>query len=512
MDGARTLDGDRYVDPLSPPALAWSLQHGDNATRWLWHAGALHRYKDGVYRRDGERWASDRLRQIVVGAAEQAAAEATDRIAQQGRAWEAAVAALDLLARVLPGDQARRLLGAAEEARFWPTPERVRQDIEGKYTIRGLVEPVIAALVADTRAATAGAAVDANLDFVNCANGLLDLRDMTLHPHSPDFLSTIQLPVAYDPNADCQRFGQFLDQVLAADTVAVVQELLGYALVPDVRYQQAFLLLGAGANGKSVLLDVLRALVGPHNCSATPLQNLTSDKFAAATLVGKTLNLCADLSATTQKSTSVLKEVVAGDTMVAQEKHRQPFTFRPFARLIFSANEAPGTTDASHGFWRRWVTIPFPRIFGTGEGAVGPQDRNLTAKLLAELPGILNYALVGLVRLRAQGGFSESESCAAALEGYRRRTDSVLEFLADACEKGPQFATPKAALYSSYQDFCNVAGREPLGRTRFYERISATPGIAEARGDNRARVWAGVRVSPHEAPLPRRLAARGWDE
>ncbi len=516
MAQAHSADADRYTDPLSVPALAWSLQHGDHAGRWLWHAGSLYRYSSGVYKRDGAEWAAARLREILVAAADRMTADAAERCAGAGQAWREATEAMNLIHRIIGLPDST--LAAAEKKKLWPTPETTRQAVEARYTKPKLIDPTLLALTADVRLATEGAAVDADIDTLNLTNGLLDVRTMALRPHDPDHLSTIQLPVAYDPDANCPRFGRFLDEVLPPDAIPVVVEMLGYLLTADTRQHKAFLLLGGGSNGKSVLLDVIRALLGAENCAATPLQALGEERFAPATLVGKLANLCADLPAATQKDTSTFKEVVAGDRLKAEEKFRPPFDFTPFARLVFSANEAPGTTDASHGYWRRWVTIPFPARYAEPDEvaalAAGARvlDRGLTARLLAELPGILNLALVGLARLRAQGGFTKAESCEMALQQYRERADSVAGFVAESCDMTPGCTVGRTTLYVAYRDWCLQSGREPLGRNRFCERIDATPGITEERDDSRSRCWGGIRLRPHEVrEVPGRAGrAGGW--
>ena len=496
-------DAARYADPLSFPALAWSLQHGDNAARWLWHAGALYRYAEGAYRRDGAEWAAQKLHGIIELAADRAADAARERAEESGPDWRATADALNLLVRTLPGGATAKLREAARAGGLWPSPEAARQSVEWRYTKIGLLDPVLLSMTAGVRRSGEGESVDADPHTLNVANGLLDLRSMALRPHDPDHPSTIQVPVAYDPDADCQRFGDFLREVLPADCIPVAEEMMGLLLVPDTSHHKAFLFLGGGSNGKSVLIDVLGALLGKDNISATPLQSLGEDKWAAASLVGKLANLCADLPAATQKDTSTFKLLVAGDEVKAEEKYRPPFTFRPFARLVFSANEAPGTVDVSHGYWRRWITIPFPRRFAEPTNAAAmaegarPIEPGLRDRLLSELPGILNLALVGLARLRAQGGFTASPSCDHALAQYQERADSVAAFLAEACELDARCMSGHGALYAAYRDWCLAAGREPLGRNRFGERVDATPGVREERDQARTRCWGGIRLRLH---------------
>ena len=129
---------------------------------------------------------------------------------------------------------------------------------------------------------------------INCANGILDLGTGRLERHDPEFLSPVQIAASYDRRAICPQIEKFLGEVLATELLPIVYELVGYLITPDNSLQRAFMFLGRGANGKSTLLNLVVALLGPQNVSAIPLHKLDEDRFASAELYGKLANVFAD--------------------------------------------------------------------------------------------------------------------------------------------------------------------------------------------------------------------------
>ncbi|MEE9173917.1 MAG: phage/plasmid primase, P4 family, partial [Thermoplasmata archaeon] len=186
-------------------------------------------------------------------------------------------------------------------------------------------------------------------------NGVLDLAAREMSPHTPEPRFTVQLPVAYDPDARCPRFLRFLEEVLPdPQSREMVQLLAGYTLEPGNRYQRAFMFHGSGANGKSTLQGVLRALLGPKNISAESLQTLSKSRFATASLWGRLANICPDIPATPLRYLDTFKGLTGGDAVRGERKFHDAFTFLNPAKLIFSANELPPVDDKTFAFWRRW--------------------------------------------------------------------------------------------------------------------------------------------------------------
>ena len=241
------------------------------------------------------------------------------------------------------------------------------------------------------------------LDKVNVSNGILDIASGDLEPHNPEYLTYVQIPVAWRPRADCPRVRQFVDEVFPFDAPVLAYEVAGCLLVPDLRFQRSVLLLGAGQNGKGVFLRLLIAMLGKQNVSRVSLKELADDRFATADLHGKLANVFSDLPDTHIKDSSMFK-VLTGDEgrIRAQRKHGQPFEFEPFARLVFSANRVPGSRDTTFGYLRRWLVVEFPNQF-VGDA----NDRSLADKLTTkdELSGFLRFS----VEYYRDCGFPHSE-------------------------------------------------------------------------------------------------------
>ena len=147
------------------------------------------------------------------------------------------------------------------------------------------------------------------------------------------------------------------------DARDVAFQVLAWLMVPNISLQKAILLLGDGSNGKSRYLKAVESFIGKRNAAALSLHWLEKNQFAAARLLGKLANICPDLPTEHLAGTSVFKKIVGGDTIPAERKYQDSFEFMPFCRLLFSANNPPQSSDGSSGFFRRWLVIPFDRIF-----------------------------------------------------------------------------------------------------------------------------------------------------
>jgi putative DNA primase/helicase len=309
--------------------------------------------------------------------------------------------------------------------------------------------------------------VEPPIDRINTLTGIVDLNG-NVEPHTPDFLSPIQVPVNFDPGAECPAIDRFLSEVLAADLAEQFREWAGYLTVPDNSLQAALMALGAGANGKSTALNVLGALIGERNFSAVALHRLEDDRFAVAELEGMLANIFGDLDARALNASSIFKSITGGDMITGERKFKDAYQFKAYARLLFSANEPPPTPDSSAAFFRRWQILPFERRFDPSKA-----DRHLTAKLTTpdELAGLFVVGLARLDDLRRRGEFLASDAGAAAKERFKIDADTVSGFLDDACEVGDG-RVPKATLYRAYQEWCRESGRPPKGKQKFNRQIA----------------------------------------
>jgi P4 family phage/plasmid primase-like protien len=298
----------------------------------------------------------------------------------------------------------------------------------------GLVGNVIQALMGDvivSRDTPQPSWLDSGrqgMELLAMANGLLDVgahlagQEDCLRPHSPLWFSPVFMSYNFDPTATCSEWQKFLDRNLGGrhgPKALLLQQWFGYLLLPDTSQQRFLMMVGEGANGKSVVCAVLRGMLDDDNVSAVPFE-LFGDKFRLEGTLGKLANIVAEVGELDRDRVAegVLKAFISGDAMAFEQKFKPAFTARPTARLVLATNNPPRFSDKSDGVWRRMSYLPFDVQIPENERVLGMdsvewwRDRN-------ELSGILNWALAGLQKLRLRGRFDEPPDSREAVANLR---------------------------------------------------------------------------------------------
>ena len=315
--------------------------------------------------------------------------------------------------------------------------------------------------------------LNANPYIINVRNGLYNILEDTLTEHTPDYLSTVQLDVAYDKAAVCPLFKKFLSESMGGDMeqVGLIQEMLGYFLIPVNSAQKCFVIVGAASAGKSVLLRVLNdVLLGRRNVSNVSWQAL-NERFKTAELFGKLANIFADLPTKNIDDNGIFKALVGEDYLTVEKKNKNPFSFQSSARLLFSCNSIPKNYgDRSEGFYRRLVILRFKYTVPKEK-----RDPELLEKFRMEADGIFLFALEGLRRLMGNRYiFSETQVNADELQQYREESDSVLSFVKDCCELSAEHSVGSTELFNAYKGYCEECGLRPYAQKNFVQQITAT--------------------------------------
>ena len=295
-----------------------------------------------------------------------------------------------------------------------------------------------------------------NLETVNCPNGQLELDDgiWQLKPHKKDEYRTTQIPVVYDKAATAPKFLQFMSEIFCSDPdeddkVECILQMMGYTLMSHSQREKFIMLIGNGANGKSVFLAVLEAVCGTENIAG--VQPSQFDRtFRRAELHNKLANIVTELSEGEKLADAELKSITSGEPVTVERKYKDPFVMRPYSTCWFGTNHMPKTSDFSEALFRRAVIITFNRTFQPHE-----QNTNLKNELIQELPGILNLALNAYARAIAHG-FTIPSSATEASKEWKTETDQVAEFVSDACTVGAGGVTPTATLYDRYLKWCGL--------------------------------------------------------
>ena len=334
--------------------------------------------------------------------------------------------------------------------------------------------------------------------LVNFKNGILNIETGELTPHTPDVIFTNELPVKWEPTAECPTIMKFLSEILHPEDIPVVQEIIGYCLLRDYRFAKAVMLLGTGANGKSTLLNLIATLLGKRNVATPSLQGLIYNRFAKAELYGKLANIHADIPSHKLKYTGTFKMLTGQDIIWAEKKHANPFEFENYAKLLYSANELPQTDDMSEAFWRRWIIIEFPNSFLEGDSQTDP---NIAEKLMEpdELSGFLVWAFEGLMRLLKNKKFTMTKTREEIETEWITRTDSLRAFVMKHMDADANCYVIKDDFFTAYQEFCDERGVPPAEKGMVGRRLPTLfPKATEFRPlvDNRQqRAWQGIRLT-----------------
>lgn len=328
-------------------------------------------------------------------------------------------------------------------------------------------------------------AFDADPMLLNCENGVIDLATGKLLDHDPAFMCARLAPVAYDADAGAERWSNFLDRITGGDAglSRFLRHAAGYSLTGSTREQVLFFCFGHGANGKSVFLETLQAVLGDY-ALATRTETITARRDGGipndiARLAGARLVAINETAESQKLHEPLIKDMTGGDTMTARFLHREYFDFRPAFKLWLRGNHKPEIHGTDEGIWRRIRLIPFAVTIPEGE-----RDPDLGDKMLDELPGVLAWAVRGCLDWQA-GGLKVPDVVDDAVREYRSEMDVVGQFIADRCTIRQHAQVTAKALYSAYRHWTDGAGELAVSQMRFGNAMSE-------RGFRKNRTRSGV--------------------
>lgn len=301
-------------------------------------------------------------------------------------------------------------------------------------------------------------------------------------PLTPDIIPVFYLPhppsILLEDNPRPSLWLKFLSEVLVdPDTketdqslVDFIQEMMGYMLIPSAHAQAAFFLIGDGANGKSVLLNVLKAMFPSSSVSSFSIESLTTNRFSLSGLINKRVNIANEEESKYMKS-DVFKALITGESMQAERKYGDSFVFTPRIKFLFASNRLPKFDGVEHAIKRRFKLIPFNATFK------GDQiDPHLTEKLLKELPTIIAWSLLGAARLiQRNSRFLEPVQLKATQFQFEREQSSVTEFMSENFEITGNVTDmfPTGKLYNIYKIWAEDVGRKgQLSQIAFSRELS----------------------------------------
>ncbi len=365
--------------------------------------------------------------------------------------------------------------------------------------------------------------LDADPWVLNVHNGTLALRTRTLREHRQADLLTQCLPVPYDPQAPCPTWERFLWRIMggsqekdspdmsageleqrhasderAKRLICFLQRAIGYALTGDTQEQCLFLLHGSGSNGKSTFLEVLQALLGDYAQSTPSASLLAKDRHDQipndiARLRGARLVTAVEIGEGKRLNEELVKRLTGQDTLTARFLHGEFFDFQATFKLFVACNHLPQIRGQELAIWRRIKLIPFTVTIPEHE-----QDKELPAKLRAELPGILRWAVHGCLDWQREG-LGTPQEVRAATDDYRTSMDVLGEFLTECCVIADYARIKAGDLYAAYKKWCEDNGEQPLVQRNF--GLQLTERGFEHRKSNSTNWRIGIGLSQQD-PVP----------
>lgn len=350
---------------------------------------------------------------------------------------------------------------------------------------------------------------------------------ITQREHSPEHRCRFAYAFDYSPAADPATFLQFLHDVFRDDPdreqkICLIQEFIGVSLLGEAtRYQRAIVMVGEGANGKGVFASVVERCMPPGSVCAIPPQE-AGQEYRRAMLAGKLLNVVSELPEADILDSESWKAIVAGDTTTGREIRGAPFTFKPIAGHIYAANRLPGTSDQTHGFWRRLLVVRFNRVFSEMEQDPGLADRIVET----DRQRIVSWALRGAQRVLCAGSFTMPESARARNPSFRNRVIRVTRVTRETRRSSaanrsrkhtprpdPPFSTPRrctaqgapprvfgAGRARALKALALTSNRKPSARVARTRRLNQSCNAAESCARVCAEVthaaWAILRATP----------------
>lgn len=362
--------------------------------------------------------------------------------------------------------------------RHWATQSGMNARIKGMIN---QVQPHVKANSGD---------FDSGLYLFNVENGTLNLDSpevneenpaefprVVLEHHAREHLITKMAGVKYDSNATCDTFIKFIHEIQPdAEIREFLQRWFGYCLTGEIKEQVIVMLYGAGSNGKSVLMTIMKEIFGSYG-DVLPFESLLyNDKKQGkdatpdlADLPATRLVMASEPELGAKFSSSMVKKVTGDGIMKVRHLHKGFFSFMPQFKITLSFNNKPSIRDPSDGMWRRLLLVPFDQqFFPPDEMKPGglPIDPDLEKKLREELPGILNWILDGY-RLWRESGLKIPEKIRVATSAYRHESNPVHEFIEDWCDLSPSARIQAGRLHEAYVLWCRNSAMEPMSLKMF---------------------------------------------
>lgn len=309
--------------------------------------------------------------------------------------------------------------------------------------------------------------------WINFENGMFDVVNWILLEHDPKYMSINQIPHSFfseiDMGYDTSTMKKFIESTIPdSNDREMLLQYIGYCMTKDTNQQKFLCITGIGSTGKSAIIRLIEKIVGRDNICSLSLQDINK-RFYPTNLFGKLLNSCADISKKALEETDIIKRITGEDFIQGEYKGGKVFSFKSYAKLLFSANEIPVILDEkSNAFFRRLLILKIEKR--------GEYIENLEYKLQSEILILLQESVKALKRMYQSQKIAESSRSLSAVDELYMDSDNVYEFLSSNCctvraGNVADFRVERVKLYNVYVQHCDENGRQALTANGFYKNL-----------------------------------------
>ncbi len=342
-------------------------------------------------------------------------------------------------------------------------------------------------------------------------NVYLNLKDLSVHEHNKTRINTILIPYEYDNKAECPLWMKSISEIFQEDlyNINCLQEFFGYCLTRDVSHEKAMLLIGESRTGKSTILNALASMVGDENTSALSLR-FFKDSMRLCTIENKLALINHETPKRLEDYEAEFRQIVSGQIIEVNPKFTKPYKINPFCKIIVAMNEIPRIDDHSKAFFERLLPIECTKEFKKEE-----RDKKLSYKLRTERAGILNWAIVGLARLRENKDFTEDEFMMQKREEIRNQNNPIALWAAENIIVKLGMELIKGEAYKKYTIWCGINGYKPTSSSKFghemyriYKNVTEKA-VRQSSGYERKYVWPNLAWMDSESAVEEQKV---WEE
>lgn len=360
--------------------------------------------------------------------------------------------------------------------------------------------------LAQSECSIADDCLDVNPQYLIFGNGAFNLETFELEEPSPDLYMTSGISYDYDPKAEAPAFESYIDWLqgrIGEKRLGFLQEYGGLCATIDTSHEIAVWLQGDPGCGKNTLVEAFKAAL-PNMWVKLGLRQIESSRFSLSRIAGKRMAIASEQPGVYIHCVDLLEDLISGQEVTVESKFRDSYDLDPTTlHLLWTTNREPRWADPKCGLARRVWIVRFGESIPADEVAL-----TLKQRIKKEGPGVMNWLIAGLKRLRERGYFDVPDGMVEDLKEFHESMDTFGNFIAECVELGHEYEERGGWLYRAYAMWCRRNGYKPKangGLSDDYKRFHLTK--TKPAG---VPTWKGIRLTDEWLQIVRDSLKSDW--